>query len=659
MPYSRQLHANVYYALIALAVAITVLLMPRFFFPARALENIVEDIRLTYLQPAEPQSSDIVIIAIDEEALALLPYRSPIDRDFIADVIDTLAEAGVTAIGLDILIDQPTEPAKDARLRSTLHKSPVPVVVATSHEESTFTPAQRRFHEEFLTGVRTGYANLNTERVDGTVREFQPESVQNGERMLSLPALLAEIAGADVSPEIRRIAWRAPPNSQTSPFPVYSASTLKWIPTDWLQGRIALIGTDLSGIDRHRTPQYLSFERGLIPGVEIHAHVTAQLLEKRRFPRAKLPLEALMAVMMAILGVVLQLWRQSLWLKAVVGVIALALIWAAGFLLFQFGGPLLPLVLPTASMGAAGGFTAALNAFISTRQAKEAEAAYHESQAQLEATSEAKRRIEVDLNMAREIQLHMVPSVFPAFPDRNEFDLHAIMDPAKAVGGDLYDFFFIDENRLFFMIGDVSDKGVPAALFMAMTKTLFKSAFTEPGVDLATVMVTVNDFLIQNNASQQFVTVFASILDTRNGELQYSDGGHDPPFLLRQGKGVEMLQKKSGIALGAFPGAAYQTVSLSLAPGDGFLLYTDGVNEAMNNSREMFEFERIEQAVSPLCDTGSAGEITTRLMQEVKTFAGDAPQSDDITILAIRYLGRSADVAAVGPATSKVVSAPS
>ncbi len=638
---TQPLRKHFSYAVVAIVVTAAAILSTRAFYPLRAVENMVEDVRIAFLSPPEPQNKNIAIISIDEETLAQLPYRSPIDRGFLKKLIEELIAKGVYAIGLDVLIDKATEPAKDTALKRLLAESKTPVILVTSTDPDTFTEAQRQYHQKFIQGLKTGFANLQTERLDGTVRQFESSAMLNGQALDSLPAALARLLKPGLQPQGERIAWRAPPNADTPPFPVYPAHAVSLLPKAWLEGRIVLIGTHLAGVDRHRTPQYLDPDRGKLAGVEIHAHVLAQMLDGRSYPRAALWLEVLTTLAMAACGVLLILWRGNLWVKLAAALVIVLLLWSGAFVLYGYGGPLLPLFMPTVTQGATAGLSAALSGFYSRRRAAEMQAAYLKSQEQLQETSEAKERIEHDLSMARDIQLNMVPSVFPAFPKRGDFDLHAVMDPAKAVGGDLYDFFLIDDDRLFFLIGDVSDKGVPAALFMAMTKTLFKSAITKSDADLQAVMYTVNNFLAQNNSSQQFVTIFACILDTRDGTVLYSDGGHDPPFILRKDSGVEMLQKKSGMAMGCFENIDYQTDSFVLNPGDAFLLYTDGVNEAMNPRRQMFEFERINRTLAPLCADAPPEKITSELFKQVKEFAGEAPQSDDITILALRYFGHA------------------
>jgi sigma-B regulation protein RsbU (phosphoserine phosphatase) len=243
------------------------------------------------------------------------------------------------------------------------------------------------------------------------------------------------------------------------------------------------------------------------------------------------------------------------------------------------------------------------------------------------------------LQVARQIQMGLLPRNFPAFSDSPEIDIYGMLRPALEVGGDLYDFFRLDEHRICFVIGDVSDKGVPAALFMAMVLTSFEiSAMTSPG-SIARVLRNVNRFLIENNDSQMFVTLFAGVLDLRNGRIDYCDGGHEPPFLVRRGSGVEMLEKKGGIALGVFDDFDFQTGTIFLQPGDSLVLYTDGVNEAMNGDRQLFSTPAIADTLRTVHSGNAAAGICETVITSVDAFVKDAPQSDDITLLIIRYCG--------------------
>jgi sigma-B regulation protein RsbU (phosphoserine phosphatase) len=258
-------------------------------------------------------------------------------------------------------------------------------------------------------------------------------------------------------------------------------------------------------------------------------------------------------------------------------------------------------------------------------------------------TTAAKERIESELSIARNIQMGFLPQTFPAFPDHKEFDLHAIIEPAKEVGGDLYDYFMIDDRHLFFLIGDVSDKGVPAALFMEVTKTLFGTQASLADRPISEAMRRVNKELSSENPWQMFVTAFACVLDIETGEVQYCDGGHEPPFIIRIGKEVETVKKESGAALCFFDDFLYKPGTMQLRPGDALVLYTDGVTEAMNTDRKMFRREGITEALRGYSSVITpAATISQTLLDHVRSFADNEPQSDDITILVVRYNGTDA-----------------
>jgi phosphoserine phosphatase RsbU/P len=244
--------------------------------------------------------------------------------------------------------------------------------------------------------------------------------------------------------------------------------------------------------------------------------------------------------------------------------------------------------------------------------------------------------------IAKSIQMSFLPKIFPPFPDRDEFELYSLLESAKEVGGDLYDFFLIDENRLFFNVGDVSDKGVPAALFMAVTKTLMKSTAQEGRFTPAEILARVNLQLFQQNESFMFVTLFCGILDIRTGTVVYSNAGHNPPIVIRASCDAEWLELPEGLVLGVSDDVKYEDRTLQLAPGDMIVSYTDGVTEAMNLAREQYSEERLVETVVA-CATECAEVVVKRIKESVSEFAGEATQSDDITILSLRYKASHAD----------------
>lgn len=251
-------------------------------------------------------------------------------------------------------------------------------------------------------------------------------------------------------------------------------------------------------------------------------------------------------------------------------------------------------------------------------------------------TTAQKERIESELRIARDIQMGILPKLFPAFPEHEEFDVFASIEPAKEVGGDLYDFFFIDERHFCFLVGDVSDKGVPAAFFMAVTKTLLK-AVAAPGKSPGEILRRVNDDLSEDNDSCMFVTLFLAILDVGSGEIHYASAGHNPPVVLDR-EGAHFLPPLNEPMAGAMPGLEYTTRSMRLERGDMLFLYTDGVTEAMDREKRLYSEARLLELLSGLRDRG-VDEVVRTVNGSIKTFTGGAQQSDDITMLAFKFTG--------------------
>jgi len=248
-----------------------------------------------------------------------------------------------------------------------------------------------------------------------------------------------------------------------------------------------------------------------------------------------------------------------------------------------------------------------------------------------------KDRMEDELNIGREIQMSMIPLTFPPFPDRREFSVHAILEPAREVGGDFYDFFLIDDSRLCFCVGDVSDKGVPAAIFMAVTKTLI-NAHASLDSSPATILTAVNDELCLRHESSMFVTLFLCILDLRSGSLTYTNAGHNPPYI-KTNRGVVMaLDNRHGPAAGAVPCVEYGEDRRQLDPGDYVVLFTDGVTEAMNSSHELYSVEALESLLTE-STLASAEQATALIFASVSDHVGSAEQSDDIAVLALEFAG--------------------
>jgi serine phosphatase RsbU (regulator of sigma subunit) len=244
------------------------------------------------------------------------------------------------------------------------------------------------------------------------------------------------------------------------------------------------------------------------------------------------------------------------------------------------------------------------------------------------------------LRLAGEIQMGLLPKKFPAFPSVPEVDVFATLVPALEVGGDFYHYFLLDSDHLCFVIGDVSDKGIPAALFMAMTLTAFVVFSKDQGRTLPEGIRLLNQYLCENNQSQMFVTLYAGIVNLRTGILQYCDAGHEPPFLIRRDGVPRLTQKQGGMALGVDENYPYQSTTVQLNPGDTLFLYTDGVNEARNGDGKLFKIGGIEAALTTN-EMTSCECICDAVMKRLGQFVHGAPQSDDITMLAVSYRGRA------------------
>lgn len=248
-----------------------------------------------------------------------------------------------------------------------------------------------------------------------------------------------------------------------------------------------------------------------------------------------------------------------------------------------------------------------------------------------------KQRIHTELALANKIQADMLPNIFPAFPDRDEFNVYASMAPAKEVGGDFYDFFFIDHDRLALVIADVSGKGIPAAMFMVVAKTLIKNRALMGGTP-AEILEYVNNQLCENNEEELFVTVWMAIIDTRTGKGIAANAGHEHPAILRSGGKYELSIYKHSPAVATFPGLPFREHTFELHPGDSVFVYTDGVAEATDSNNELFGPERMLDALNR--DPQAAPEqLLQNVRAEIDAFVGEADQFDDLTMMCFSYHG--------------------
>ena len=250
-------------------------------------------------------------------------------------------------------------------------------------------------------------------------------------------------------------------------------------------------------------------------------------------------------------------------------------------------------------------------------------------------------RIGAELNLASRIQLAMLPMIFPPFPEHDELDIYATMIPAKEVGGDFYDFFMVDDSHLALVMADVSGKGVPAALFMTITKVLLQNEILS-GKNPAKVLETINERICRNNTEEMFVTVWLGILDLRTGMLTCSNAGHEYPILRQPGGHFEILKDKHGFVIGGMPGMKYTDYTVKLEAGAKIFVYTDGVPEAERGDREQFGMERTVSTLR-LFEDLPPQSIVTGMSSAVYDFVGEVPQFDDLTMLLLHYKGAAPD----------------
>jgi phosphoserine phosphatase RsbU/P len=244
--------------------------------------------------------------------------------------------------------------------------------------------------------------------------------------------------------------------------------------------------------------------------------------------------------------------------------------------------------------------------------------------------------LQQELDIANVIQTSILQKTFPPFPDRKDFDIYAKMIPAKDVGGDLYDFFFIDKYRLGIVIGDVSGKGIAAALLMAVSKTLLKATALK-GMPADNILSEVNNVIAEESPSNMFVTVFYGVLDTRSGAFEYSNGGHNLPYLISADGKVKQLDNIGGLMIGAMKDVPYESNVVMIKPGDSLIFYTDGVTESFNKEGEEFHETGLEKILSGKYSL-NVTDLVQHVFEEVQSFSEGVEQSDDITCLVLKYM---------------------
>ena len=253
-----------------------------------------------------------------------------------------------------------------------------------------------------------------------------------------------------------------------------------------------------------------------------------------------------------------------------------------------------------------------------------------------EVTAE-KERISTELDLARRIQKHMLPNIFPPFPERNDFDIYATMNPAKEVGGDFYDYFLLDKDHVALVIADVSGKGIPAAMFMMRAKAAIGNA-ARTGISTDKILTEVNNFLCEGNEAEMFVTVWIGIIDLTTGVMQCSNAGHEYPVLYRAGEKYELLKDRHSLVLAAMEDAPMSSYEIRFNKGDRLFVYTDGATEAINKNCEAYGTRRIVTKLNTLRHV-SEEQALHALHHDIDMFVGGTEQFDDITLMGFTYLG--------------------
>jgi sigma-B regulation protein RsbU (phosphoserine phosphatase) len=258
---------------------------------------------------------------------------------------------------------------------------------------------------------------------------------------------------------------------------------------------------------------------------------------------------------------------------------------------------------------------------------------------ELKETTASKASIESELRIAHNIQMAMLPKTFPPFPERNDIDVYGLLNPAKAVGGDLYDF-FIRNEKLFFCIGDVSGKGVPASLVMAVTRSLFRNVAIHTS-EPERIVTALNDCMSEQNDTNMFVTIFVGVLDLPTGRLRYCNAGHDAPIILDVDGNNVLLPCDANLPIGVMPDWKYSSQHVLVNSGAMIFLYTDGLTEAENSKHELFSMKRVFQELAGIAHLPH--EVITQMEDAVHQFVGDAEQSDDLTMMAVHYTRQHVD----------------
>jgi adenylate cyclase len=648
------------------------------------------------LAPRVPRAAPVAIVAIDEESLRRYG-QWPWPRSWLGRLATRVIEARPAAIGMDILMPEPDRlsPARVAGLLEGLDPVVAQKLAAMPSNDAVLADAIRGHRVVLgLAGVET--VDLATPRGAGPppVRAFGADpapfvrrfaggiysiatidaaaagrgltSVDPERGVVRRMPLLASVGDALVpglALEMLRVALDAPGLSaragrggveavgigdlfipterdarvwlhyrRSDPSRFISAADVLAgsVPPERLRDRLVLIGATAFGLADYQTTPVTD----RMPGVELHAQLLEGILEGAlltRPPLARVLELTIFAGAGLLLVVAVPRLRPRVSAVLLLGLIVAVL--ALGFVAYRARGLLLDTATPALAL-------AVLYTVLLAVTLTESESRRRALRRQVEQQREAAARLAGELEAARRIQMGTLPRPALVFPGEARFDLYARLDPAREVGGDLYDFFFLDADHLFFLIGDVAGKGLPGSLFMAISKALYKSTALRRHGQVAVMMREADAEISRDNTEGLFVTVLAGILDARTGALEYCSAGHEPPFLLpRAGRPLSRLTEGGGPPLCAVDGFEYVAAARRLEPGDTLCLITDGITEAARADGELYGRARLEALLGGLGDAGSAAEIGEAVRRDVAAFTRDAEASDDMAILVLRFTG--------------------
>jgi len=645
------------------------------------------------LSPRARHSAPAVVVAVDDASLSRFG-QWPWPRSLIAELIDLIAAAHPAAIGVDILFSEPDRfspewlvqsvsradpalaqrlarlPRNDALLAASIRTAPVVLGIAGLELGSTspsgpLTPSLQRgvnpgrSLRQYASTLRSlpeidvaarGHGLMSTDTENGVVRRV-PAVARVGMTPilpLSLETLrlasgepLFVVQGGDAGVKSVQIGDLTVPTQPDGRLWVHytphdagrfisAAGVLAGeVDPALLERKLVLVGvTGLGLIDYQTTPLG---ER--MPGIEIHAQVLGNVFDKTLLRRPSwAPWVEGAAFLAASLIVIYAVPRISPGRSA--GLIALLLIalGSAGFAAYRESGQLFDASVP--GLATLVLFAAMLGGTLAKTNAQRKVLAER-----LRLEREAAARLGGELDAARRIQIGILPRAESAFPAERRFEIAASMEPAREVGGDLYDFFMLDADRLFFIVGDVSGKGLPASIFMAVSKALCKSAAMRSGRPVNELLGDAAEDIARENPESLFVTAFAGVLDLRSGALEYCNAGHEYPLVFDSGNEIKRLDEGGGPPLCVLDRFPYELAGHRLSRGATLCVVSDGVTEAMNPAGELYGASRLRTAIDRVRHNCNPQDLAAAIRADVAQFVAGAEAADDLTLLVLRWNG--------------------